>query len=237
MRDYLHFFVNGKEHKVSGSDAFQPLSTFLRTQLSITGTKVVCEEGDCGACTVLVGKLKDKKVDYKPLNSCIQFLYQLDLTHIITIEGLKNNSELNPVQEAMVECHGTQCGFCTPGFVVAMCDYFDRTKAPCTKGIKDSLTGNLCRCTGYEPIIKAGLHVDVDSLIPISELYPPAEMAQLFESERKKSVRLESSGDGPVGAKGLVFIPATIKEAAQFKSENPNAVIIAGGTEDRKSVV
>lgn len=224
MREYLHFFVNGKEQKISGSEAFQPLSNFLRCQMAITGTKVVCEEGDCGACTVLVGKLKNGKIEYKPVNSCIQFLYQLDLTHIISIEGLKNKQELNPVQEAMVQCHGTQCGFCTPGFVVAMCDYFDKNKQPCTQGIKDCLTGNLCRCTGYEPIIKAGLNVDVNALIPLSDLYPPAEMTKTFEAGRKESVQI----DAP---EGKVFLPASIADAAKFKASNADTVIIAGGTD------
>jgi xanthine dehydrogenase small subunit len=224
MRDYLHLFVNGKEHKISGSEAFQPLSTFLRWGLGATGTKIVCEEGDCGACSVLVGKLKDGKIDYQPINSCIQLLYQADLSHIITVEGLKQNGHLNPVQEAMVECHGTQCGFCTPGFVVAMCEYFDRSKSPCAQGIKDSVTGNLCRCTGYEPIIKAGLNVDMAGIVPLSELYPPAEMGKIFVKERSESVLIKTEDK-------TVFLPANLADAAKFKSEHSDAIIIAGGTD------
>ena len=224
MRDYLHLFVNGKEHKIAGSEAFQPLSTFLRWGLGATGTKIVCEEGDCGACTVLVGKLKDGKIDYQPINSCIQLLYQADLSHIITVEGLKQNGHLNPVQEAMVECHGTQCGFCTPGFVVAMCEYFDRSKSPCAQGIKDSVTGNLCRCTGYEPIIKAGLNVDLNGIVPLSEIYPPAEMNKVFASAAKESVLIKTDDK-------TVFLPATLSDASKFKAENTEAIIIAGGTD------
>lgn len=224
MRDYLHLFVNGQEHKVSGGEAFQPLSSFLRWGLGKTGTKIVCEEGDCGACTVLVGKLNDGKIEYLPINSCIQLLYQADLSHIITVEGLKQNGHLNPVQEAMVECHGTQCGFCTPGFVVAMCEYFDRSKSPCAQGIKDSVTGNLCRCTGYEPIIKAGLNVDLTGIVPLSEIYPPAEMAKIFADKRKESVLIKAEGK-------TVFLPATLADASKFKSENQDAIIIAGGTD------
>src|SRR5271154_1537390 len=101
MRDYLHFFVNDQECHVRGADAFQPLSSYLRYQLGITGTKIVCEEGDCGACTTLVGRLKQGTIEYKAINSCIQYVYQADLSHIITIEGLKKDSELNAVQESM----------------------------------------------------------------------------------------------------------------------------------------
>ena len=110
MRDYLHFFVNGQECQVRGAEAFQPLSSYLRNKLGLTGTKVVCEEGDCGACTVLAGRLKDGTIDYKPINSCIHYVFQADLSHIITIEGLKNQGKLNAVQESMVAHHGAQCG-------------------------------------------------------------------------------------------------------------------------------
>src|SRR5688572_3401964 len=140
MRDYILLYINGLEHRVSGEQAFLPLSSFLRYEKQATGTKVVCEEGDCGACTVLVGRGQDGDIAYKPLNSCIQFLYQLDCTHIVTIEGLKIDGCLNPVQKAMVENQGAQCGYCTPGFVVAMCSMFDCKSAVKEQDIKDALT-------------------------------------------------------------------------------------------------
>lgn len=174
MRDYLLLYINGKEHRVKGEDVFMPLSSYLRSYLGATGTKVVCEEGDCGACSVVLGTIAPEDVfkgspggdtgsalasaiSYCPINSCIQFMYQLDCTHIITIEGLKIDGQLNPVQNAMVDCHGSQCGYCTPGFVVAMCAMFDSKSPLSEQDIKDGLTGNLCRCTGYEPIINAVL--------------------------------------------------------------------------------
>lgn len=224
MRDYLHFFVNGKECRVKGADAFQPLSSYLRYELGITGTKLVCEEGDCGACTTLIGRVENGAIEYKALNSCIQYLYQADLSHVITVEGLTKNGELNPVQESMVKCHGTQCGFCTPGFIVAMCRYFDEAKVPDTQAIKDCVTGNLCRCTGYEPIIKAGLEVDLNAIVPLKQLYPPQEIIDSFAATAKESVQIESEEQS-------VFIPASIEEAVKYKSSHPEAVIISGGTD------
>src|SRR5690606_21754797 len=98
---------------------------YLRYAQCLTGTKVVCAEGDCGACSILLGRLKDGGISYKPVNSCIQYIYQLDCTHIVTVEGLTPENALNPVQEAMVQCHGAQCGYCTPGFIVTMCGLFE----------------------------------------------------------------------------------------------------------------
>lgn len=229
MRDYLHFYVNGKECKVKGDEAFQPLSSYLRYRLGITGTKIVCEEGDCGACSVLVGKLKDGKLEYKSVNACIKYMHQMDLSHIITVEGLKQNGQLNEVQKSMTECHGTQCGFCTPGFIMAMCGYFDDIKkvngAADVQGLKDCTTGNLCRCTGYEPILKAGMEVQIDALTPLDQQYPEAAMLKSFEDGAKGSVTLRSE-DGY-----LAFIPASVDDAAKFKAEHPEAVIISGGTD------
>src|SRR5262249_42222873 len=125
MRDFLLIYVNGLRHQVAGEAAFRSLSDFLRYDLSLSGTKVVCAEGDCGSCSVLLGKAGKDRIDYRPVCSCIQFLFQLDCSHIITVEGLKYDGQLNPVQEAMVRCQGSQCGFCTPGIVVSMCAMFD----------------------------------------------------------------------------------------------------------------
>ena len=127
MRDHLLLSINGRRHQISGSDGFLSLSDFLRLRLGLAGTKIVCSEGDCGSCTVLVGRVAaaTDRFDYRPVDSCIQWMFQLDGTHIVTVEGLAGkasdgNGHLTPVQDAMVQCHGSQCGFCTPGFVVAM---------------------------------------------------------------------------------------------------------------------
>src|SRR5687767_325055 len=122
MRNHVLIYVNGQPHELRGGRAFQTLSNFLRYDLGLIGTKVVCAEGDCGSCAVLVGRVDDSdtKLTYRPITSCIQFCYQLDAAHVVTVEGLRADGALNPVQQAMVRCQGAQCGFCTPGFVVSM---------------------------------------------------------------------------------------------------------------------
>ncbi len=113
--------------RCAGRAGLSTLSTFLREELGLTGTKIVCAEGDCGSCTVLLGRPNStgNSIRYQPVCSCIQYLLQLDATHIITVEGLAYDGQLNPVQEAMVAENGAQCGFCTPGFVTAMCSILD----------------------------------------------------------------------------------------------------------------
>src|SRR5262245_9651682 len=113
MRDYILFYVNGRRCPIHGETAFSSLSDFLRYDRELVGTKVVCAEGDCGACTVLVGRLDGDGWRYETVDSCIQFLYQLDGKHVVTVEGLKTNGCLHPVQQAMIDHHGSQCGFCT----------------------------------------------------------------------------------------------------------------------------
>lgn len=225
MRDYLLFYVNGKQHKVTGEQALMPLSSYLRYVAFATGTKVVCEEGDCGACSVLVGRLQGDDITYRTVNSCIQYLYQLDGSHIITIEGLKQpNGDLNPVQQSMVDCHGTQCGFCTPGFVVAMCELYEREQRPCQQAIKDALTGNLCRCTGYQPIIEAGLNVPVEEITRLRELYPP-------ETIRAELTAADQSEVEFVHNEHRVYIPVTVEQAVAYRAKWPGATIVAGGTD------
>lgn len=153
MRDHIVLNINGAAHRITAESAFETLANYLRRDLGATGTKIVCEEGDCGACTVLTRRSAD--AGYRPVNSCILSLAQLDGSSIITVEGLRAGERLHPVQEAMVQCHGAQCGYCTPGFVVAMAGMFERCDRVDEKQVRDGLTGNLCRCTGYEPIIAA----------------------------------------------------------------------------------
>src|SRR5438552_12412026 len=148
MRDFVLIYVNGQRHALRGGRAFQSLSDFLRYDLQLIGTKVVCAEGDCGSCTVFVGRFIQDRLQYKTVCSCIQFLYQLDCTHVVTIEGLKYDGMLNPVQEAMVKCQGSQCGFCTPGFVVSMCAMFEEKERASEADVRAACVGNLCRCTG-----------------------------------------------------------------------------------------
>ncbi len=130
MLDHLLIWVNGRRHEVRGREAFLSLSEYVRRVLGLVGTKIVCSEGDCGACSVLVGRpaADGSRLIYRPVDSCIQFLFQLDGTHIVTVEGLGGETDPSAVQQAMIECHGSQCGFCTPGFVVAMTGFAGRSR-------------------------------------------------------------------------------------------------------------
>ena len=130
MRDYILLYINGRRYEAKGADVFLTLSDYLRRTLGLCGTKIVCSEGDCGSCSVLVGTLnREGQLSYVSIDSCIRFLFQLDGTHVVTVEGVagavathtsEDEMPINAVQRAMIDCHGSQCGFCTPGFVVAM---------------------------------------------------------------------------------------------------------------------
>jgi len=208
MRDHIRLLINGREHVVRGRDIFTTLSNYLRYDFGATGTKIVCEEGDCGACTVLIRYSRDE--DFLPVNSCILSIFQLDGASIVTVEGLKENGKLTPVQESMVACHGAQCGYCTPGFIMAMSAMFEKCERVDAKQTREALVGNLCRCTGYEPIIKAALEVD-----------SPAKLRDRYAEvlETRDAVRIDN-----------FFAPATLDEAIAFKKEH-NATIVQGGTD------
>lgn len=224
MRDHILLCINGEEHRVSGEDVFIPLVTYLRRKQGWTGTKVVCEEGDCGACSVIVGRLDGDHLEYAPVNSCILFVYQLDCAHVITIEGINGNGDLNPVQKSMMECHGTQCGFCTPGFVMTMSSMYDRKDTLDRQEIIDGLTGNLCRCTGYDPIIKAALSVQREQIVPLKELYPQDGVLKVLKTERSQPVEVRTE-------EHQLFVPKTLQQALELKNAHPDAVVVSGGTD------
>jgi xanthine dehydrogenase small subunit len=224
MRDFVLIYVNGQRHELRGAEVFQPLSTYLRNDLQLTGTKVVCAEGDCGSCTVFLGRPGNSKIQYASVCSCIQYLYQLDACHVVTVEGLTPAGKLNPIQESMVRCQGAQCGYCTPGFIVSMQALFESDAVMTEQRLRRGLVGNLCRCTGYEPILKAGLEVDRKNLQKLDEIFNPA--GPLAELAR--------SADEPVrlGVDGKIFFkPTNVADAVKFKSEHPDCVIISGGTD------
>jgi len=207
MRDQVVFAINGRDHRVGGREAFTTLANWLRYDISATGTKIVCEEGDCGACTVLIRRSTSE--EFVPVNSCILSLCQLDGASIVTVEGLR----MNAVQQSMIAHHGAQCGYCTPGFVVAMSGLFETCDRVSDKQVRDGLTGNLCRCTGYEPIIKAALAVDVKSMPKLRDVYPDVPNA-------RDAVRIHN-----------FFAPVTIEDAVRFKAEFPGCTILQGGTD------
>lgn len=244
MRDHLVLYINGVRHAVAGPAAFATLSDYLRYELGSTGTKIVCEEGDCGACTVLVGRPVAGRLRYRSVNSCIQTLLQLDGTHVVTVEGLKQDGRLSPIQEAMVEAHGAQCGFCTPGFVVAMHGVVEQkhfaaatlTGSPresdngrlAERTWRDGLTGNLCRCTGYEPILAACSRVQKDQVMALAKQYEDSSIARDLQNAVVESFALETLRDGA----GLrAFGPTSIAEAIACREKYPAARVVAGATD------
>ena len=143
MRDELIFYVNGIIRRIRGSQVFQSLSDYLRYTLRLTGTKVVCAEGDCGSCTVLRGQCFKGKWTFEAIDSCIQYLYQIDGTHVITVEAARSENGLHPVQKAMVDEMGSQCGYCTPGFVMALLALVEKKQTLTREVVELGLTGNL----------------------------------------------------------------------------------------------
>ena len=231
IRDHLVLFVNGKRREVHDSDCFLSLSDFLRSRLGLTGTKIVCSEGDCGSCTVLVGRTESGAIRYLPIDSCIRFMFQLDGCHVVTIEGLAGapgNGNLTPIQQAMVDCHGSQCGFCTPGFVMAMTGTCEGMNGH-SLGEDDwrhELTGNLCRCTGYTPILKAAMQADESA--KLNDRYPADAIRDQLGAVKEDTLDLR----GECGGAGRrAFCPTTLDEVIAFRRDHPDAKIVAGATD------
>ena len=149
MNFSLRLTVNGERRDIVLDDPRVTLLDLLREQLQLTGTKKGCDRGQCGACTVLV--------DGKAIKSCTMLAVQVDGREVTTVEGLATASELHPIQEGFRQEHGLQCGFCTPGMMMAAKDLLDRNPDPTEEDVRWALSGNLCRCTGYQNIVKSVL--------------------------------------------------------------------------------
>ena len=231
----IRFVLDGELIEIDDVDPTRTVLQFLREDLRRTGTKEGCAEGDCGACTVVLAELNREGDDIalRAINSCIQFLPTLDGKELITVESLaKDSRDLHPVQQAMVDCHGSQCGFCTPGFVMSLFALYKSNARPTRREIDDSLAGNLCRCTGYRPIVAAAKAMyeaapDSDNwlLQSCDEQKAPKDRIQ-----RLQSLRRETSLE--LASRGRIFhAPQTADEFASLLHENPDATILAGGTD------
>jgi xanthine dehydrogenase small subunit len=238
--DSIRFMLDGDVITVGNVDPTRTVLQFLREDLGRTGTKEGCAEGDCGACTVALVELDrtGKRLAVRAVNSCIQFLPTLDGRELLTVESLrKKDGRLHPVQQAMVDCHGSQCGFCTPGFVMSLFAQFKNVSKPSRRDIDDALAGNLCRCTGYQPIIDAAQkmyefdHSQDDDWLLLADSGSGKvgddeknRIAALKALERKQSLSI-TRGNRVFDA------PQTVDELAGLLERNPQASLLAGGTD------
>ncbi|MCB1387174.1 MAG: xanthine dehydrogenase small subunit [Nitratireductor sp.] len=224
MRDALHFLRNGKPVRVSDFDPDTTLLDYLRLRERKTGTKEGCNEGDCGACTVAVGRVVDGRLRYEPVNACIQLLGQIDGADVITVDDLAEGEVLHPVQQAMVDEHGSQCGFCTPGIVMSLFTLWHSGRAMDRADVNEFLSGNLCRCTGYRPI--------ADAAIRAGRAKRNDALAKRFAETQKQITKLRNGEDLLVGDENRFFAaPASVPSLAALCAAHPDATILAGSTD------
>jgi len=223
LRDHIRFIFRGKAEELRGFSPTRSLLDWLREDQRATGTKEGCNEGDCGACTVVVARFEDGRLVYRPVNACITFLGMLDGAEVITVEDLAEGQELHPIQQAMVDHHGSQCGFCTPGIVMSLCAMSKEEGAVTRERINDQLAGNLCRCTGYRPIIDAAM----------ASLKGEADHLDRAAGDRNAALAALDDGSGAmIAAEGGFFAaPRSLADLLSIYAAHPDATILAGATD------
>ena len=228
-RDTIRFLLGHEPRALAGADPTQTVLEYLRGTEGLRGTKEGCAEGDCGACTVVLGTEGPDGVAYKAVNACILFVPALDGKQLITVEHLRgSDGSLHPVQQAMVDLHGSQCGFCTPGFVMSLFALYHAHD--CTAGTLDraeidqALAGNLCRCTGYRPIIAAAAQACAGPAADAFSVAQGSVLARLAAMRAPEMLTLEFDGR-------RFYAPTTVDQLADLFARYPKAVILAGGTD------
>jgi xanthine dehydrogenase small subunit len=225
--DAIRFVLDGRVVEESGVAPTTTVLQYLRERLGRTGTKEGCAEGDCGACTVVLGELTGDRVAHRAINSCIRFLPTIDGKELVTVESLQpKGAPLHPVQQAMVDCHASQCGFCTPGFVMSLFALYLDGANPGRDAVVHALSGNLCRCTGYRPIVEAGCRMGEYPESPhwsSREATAPARVARLRSIQRDTALEL---GMAP----GYVA-PRTLDDLARLYEAAPRSLLVAGATD------
>jgi xanthine dehydrogenase small subunit len=237
----IRFFHRGALVEVAGAHPTRSVLDWLREDAHCTGTKEGCNEGDCGACTVVVGELARpgeagavRGLKLSTVNACLQFLPTLNGKALFTVEDLKtiNGGELHPTQQAMVECHGSQCGFCTPGFVMSLWSACERHQAggsrPSRQQLADELSGNLCRCTGYRPILDAGQRM-FD--LPVAPLDTQPVLAALQPLAGADSFDYAAPNPQAQGRVDHFHAPKTLDALAALLERKPQARLLAGATD------
>ncbi|SFV38737.1 xanthine dehydrogenase small subunit [Devosia crocina] len=226
-RSTLRFYLNDEFIELDRVEPYRNVLDWLRLEQHLRGTKEGCAEGDCGACTVLVGRIdRGGALVYEAVNACIRLLSTLDGTHLVTIEDLARDGVLNPVQQSLVDCHASQCGFCTPGMVMSLyADWLDNRR-PTVAEVEKTLQGNLCRCTGYDTIVRAAQYAS-DHNEPRSDRLNTgrAKMKERLLALRDGARLVLRSGDD------RAILPASSDDLAAVLMEQPGATIVAGATD------
>ena len=233
--DAIRFALDDEVIELGEVDPTRTVLQFLREDLRRKGTKEGCAEGDCGACTVVVGTIDRtaNEFELRAVNSCIQFLPTLDGMELFTVESLAmNRAEPHPVQRALVECHASQCGFCTPGFVMSLFALYKSNAHPTRVEIDDALAGNLCRCTGYRPIVDAArkmYRLGAKSQAWLDRPHGKGEQPTR-RIERLRSIRRRAGIKVKFGSRRF-FAPRDVSELVDMLGQHPNATLLAGGTD------
>ena len=226
-RGEIRFLLNDQPVALRDVKPDETLLDFLRLRRSLRGTKEGCAEGDCGACTVLVGRLSNAGLVYEGVNACIRFVGSLDGCHVVTVEHVAaKDGTLHPVQQALVDHHGSQCGFCTPGFVMSLYGLWMGTPNPTDAQIETALQGNLCRCTGYEPIMKAARAISSYG----NSAADPLTSERDAVAQQLAAMRDGSRVEIGYGDQRLI-VPASVDDLAAVLEAEPNATIVAGSTD------
>ena len=223
VSDTIQFLLNNKIHKIKNPDPNKTILNYIRDDLKKTGTKEGCAEGGCGACTIVLGELDKGKMNYKSINACISFLPILNGKQLILVEDLAYSNRPHIVQEAMVKFHGSQCGFCTPGFTMSLFSMYKNYKSINNELVEEVLSGNLCRCTGYRPIIEAA-----------KSLNNKKDYDQFRRNQNKtiSLLRKIKDVDIEINYRGRkYFAPKTIPILKKLLKKYPNAKILSGGTD------
>ncbi len=234
--DTVRFLLDGEIIELRDLDPTRTVLQFLREDLHRTGSKEGCAEGDCGACTVVVAEAGPHgRLQARAINACIQFLPTLDGKELLTVESLRNvDGSLHPVQQALVDCHASQCGFCTPGFVMSLFGLYKNAFKPDRVAIDDALAGNLCRCTGYRPIVAAARAVFATDP-PESDDWRLAGQAVKTPDEQRRLDQLQSIAHDKVVAlaqgERRYYAPRTSAQLAELLQLHPDATLLAGGTD------
>ncbi|PMN94912.1 xanthine dehydrogenase small subunit [Enterovibrio norvegicus] len=220
----IRFLLNQTLREESSISPNMTVLNYLREHIAKTGTKEGCGSGDCGACTVVLGEVVDGNLSYRSVNACLTFVSSLHGKQLITVEDLRDKKALHPVQQAMVEHHGSQCGFCTPGFIMSMFALTKNKPNADKEETYEALAGNLCRCTGYRPIVEAALSLSQSQ--PIRDQFAELEKETIARLSNISPPELEHQFDGK-----SAFTPQNSDELADVLLAHPNAKLLAGGTD------